>query len=78
MQWTVQPWPKLSQALRSSRETELAYEFPIHVVTAWLGNTPSIPRQHELLTSGNDFESAAINGGNESGDHVQTTSEKVW
>ncbi|MFM8572597.1 MAG: tyrosine-type recombinase/integrase, partial [Pirellula sp.] len=35
------PWPKLFHALRSSRETELAQDFPIHVVTAWLGNTPT-------------------------------------
>ena len=30
----VQPWPKLFQNLRGTRETELADDFPIHVVCA--------------------------------------------
>ena len=34
------PWPRLFHALRASRETELAKDYPLHVVTAWLGNTP--------------------------------------
>ncbi|MEZ6108675.1 MAG: site-specific integrase [Pirellulaceae bacterium] len=55
----LKPWPKLFHALRSSRETELAQEFPIHVVTAWLGNTPSIALRHYLLTTDSDFEKAA-------------------
>ena len=53
--------PKLFHALRSSRETELAGEFPIHVVTAWLGNTPTIALRHYLLTTDADFEKAASN-----------------
>ena len=53
------PWPKLFHALRSSRETELAQDFPIHVVTAWLGNTPTIAMRHYLLTTDADFERAA-------------------
>jgi len=28
------PWPRLFHAMRASRETELAKEFPIHVVTS--------------------------------------------
>ena len=55
----LEPWPKLFHALRSSRETELAQEFPIHVVTAWLGNTPSIALRYYLLTTDSDFEKAA-------------------
>ena len=35
----VKPWPKLFQNLRSTRETELAESYPIHVVCAWLGNS---------------------------------------
>lgn len=30
------PWPRLLHNLRASRETELAGEFPLHVVTRWL------------------------------------------
>ncbi len=55
----LKPWPKLFHALRSSRETELAQEFPIHVVTAWLGNTPTIALRHYLLTTDADFERAS-------------------
>ena len=39
----LEPWPRLFHALRASRETELVREYPIHVVTAWLGNTPRSP-----------------------------------
>src|SRR5687768_1892846 len=35
----LESWPKLFQNLRSTRETELAEEYPLHVVTAWLGNS---------------------------------------
>ena len=40
----LEPWPKPFQNCRSSRETELAKDYPIHVVCAWMGNTqPSRP-----------------------------------
>ncbi|MEM6945295.1 MAG: tyrosine-type recombinase/integrase [Pseudomonadota bacterium] len=44
----IKPWPKLFQNLRSSRETELAEYFPLHVVTAWLGNSVSVAQKHYL------------------------------
>ena len=44
----VAPWPRLFQNLRASRETELANEFPIHVVTEWLGNKPRVAAKHYL------------------------------
>ncbi|HEX5104213.1 MAG TPA: tyrosine-type recombinase/integrase [Pirellulaceae bacterium] len=56
------PWPRLFHALRSSRETELAKEYPIHVVTSWLGNTPRIAMKHYLMTTDSDFERAAKSG----------------
>ncbi len=34
----LKPWPKLFHNLRASRQTELAAEFPIHVVCEWIGN----------------------------------------
>ncbi|MCC6493824.1 MAG: hypothetical protein IT424_12490 [Pirellulales bacterium] len=36
----LKPWPGLFHNLRSTPETELAAEYPIQVVTAWLANTP--------------------------------------
>ena len=35
----VAGWPRLFQNMRASRETELAQEYPLHVVTAWIGNS---------------------------------------
>jgi integrase len=55
----LQPWPRLFHAMRASRETELAKEFPIHVVTSWLGNTPRIALKHYLQVTDADFEQAA-------------------
>ena len=42
------PWPKLFQNLRSTRETELAEEFPAHVVCKWLGNSQPVAMKHYL------------------------------
>lgn len=52
------PWPKLFQNLRSTRETELCERFPMHVVTAWLGNSPEIARKHYLQTTEQHYAKA--------------------
>ena len=62
----LKPWPRLFHAMRASRETELAKDYPIHVVTAWLGNTPRIAMKHYLQVTDADFERAS-QGGAESG-----------
>ncbi len=64
------PWPRLFHAMRASRETELAKEHPIHVVTSWLGNSPRIALKHYLQVTDTDFERAAEvvgDGGAEAG-----------
>jgi integrase len=53
------PWPRLLHNLRASRETELAAEFPLHVVTCWLGNTPRIAMKHYLQVTDDNFARAA-------------------
>ena len=60
------PWPRLFHNLRASCETDLMQHHPIHVVTAWLGNTPRIALGHYLQTLDRDFEKAT-RGGAESG-----------
>ncbi len=55
----LKPWPRLFHNLRSSRETELAAEYPIQVVTAWLGNTPRIALKYYLQVTDADFLRAA-------------------
>ncbi len=57
----LEPWPRLFHAMRASRETELAATFPVHVVTAWLGNTPRIALKHYLMTTDADFQKAVQN-----------------
>ena len=56
------PWPKLFQNLRASRETELAAEYPLHVVCAWIGNSALTAQKHYLQVTESDFERAAKSG----------------
>jgi len=55
----LKPWPKLFQNLRASRETELAKDYPIHVVCAWIGNTEMIAAKHYLQVTEDYFQQAA-------------------
>ncbi len=56
-------WPKPFQNLRSTRETELAETYPIHCVTAWLGNTEAVAARHYLQVTSDHFQRAASMGG---------------
>ena len=47
-------WPKLWVNPKSTRETELAETYPIHVVTAWLGNSPQVTDE-QYETAVRDF-----------------------
>ena len=62
----LKTWPRLFQNLRASCETDLMQNHPIHVVTAWIGNTPKIALGHYLQTLDADFQKA-LKGGAESG-----------
>jgi len=59
----LKPWGKTFQNLRASRETELVENFPVHVVTEWLGNSPDIARKHYLQTHEEHFQRAVEKGG---------------
>ena len=52
------PWGKPWQNLRSSRETELADQYPIQVVTAWIGNSVAVAKKHYLQVTENHFQRA--------------------
>ena len=52
----VQPWEHLFHNLRGSRQTELADQFPLHVVTDWIGNSPDIADRHYLKTTDDHFK----------------------
>ncbi|MBI1348991.1 tyrosine-type recombinase/integrase [bacterium] len=53
------PWERLFQNLRSSRETELVEQYPMHLVVKWLGNSQVVAREHYLQVRDEDFQRAA-------------------
>jgi hypothetical protein len=57
----LKPWPKLFANLRSTRETELAESFPIHVVCEWIGNSQAVAAKHYLQVTDEHFGKAVQN-----------------
>ncbi len=51
-------WPKPFINCRSTRQTELAETFPMHVVTAWIGNSAAVAKKHYLQVTDEHFERA--------------------
>ena len=62
----LEPWPKLWQNLRSTRETELADQFPAHVAAAWIGNSVAVAVKHYLQVTDEHFNEAAQNAAQKS------------
>ena len=54
----VEPWPKLWHNMRASFESDLARDFPLSVVTQWLGNTITIAMKHYIDVTDKHFERA--------------------
>jgi len=69
------PWPKLFQNLRSTRETELAETFPVHVVCAWLGNSQPVAAKHYLQVTDEHFQRGAQCGALEAQNQAQQAGE---
>ncbi len=66
------PWPRLFNAMRASRATELAAEYPSAVCSAWMGHSAAIAEAHYHMVRESDFERAtgmATEGGAERGAH---------
>lgn len=55
------PWPRITNNLRASRESELCNEFPAHVVSKWLGNSVDVATKHYLQVTDKLFEKALQN-----------------
>jgi len=55
----LKAWPKLFQNLRSTRETELADEYPLQAVTAWMGNSQLVAAKHYLQLRDEHFDRAS-------------------
>ncbi len=62
----LKPWPKCFQNCWSTRETELAEKYPLHVVCSWLGNSQAVAAKHYLQVTDKHFQQAS-EGGAESG-----------
>ena len=54
----LEPWPRLFHNLRSSRETELLEEFPVHVVAQWMGHDAKVSLKHYAQTTEQHFDRA--------------------
>jgi integrase len=54
----LEPWPRTFQNLRASRETELAAEYPLHVVCDWIGNSRMVAQDHYLQITDANFTKA--------------------
>lgn len=75
----VEPWPKLYQNCRASRQTELEQQFPTYVVCSWLGNTPTVAHKHYLTLTDDHFQEAVktvSKPGGLGGMHVPAVSRK--
>ena len=57
----LKPWAKPWQNLRSSRETELTEQFPLHVVCSWIGNSQVVAQKHYLQVTDDHFSKAVQN-----------------
>lgn len=56
----VPEWPKAWHNLRASRQTELAADYPLHTVCAWIGNTKAIAAGHYLQVTDADWTRAVV------------------
>ncbi|WP_144059914.1 tyrosine-type recombinase/integrase [Rhodopirellula sallentina] len=55
----VEPWPRLFQNLRASRETELMARYPAKDVASWLGNSVPTAMKHYAMATDEAFAAAS-------------------
>ncbi len=65
--------PRFYQNCRSSRQTELEAEFPLHVVCKWLGNSERTAKKHYLKVRDSHFQKAASAGMQQSMQNMSAT-----
>lgn len=73
----LEPWPKLFHNLRATRQTELAKDWPLHVVCSWVGNSQPVAMEHYLRVTDGDYEKAAQNPGQHMHAGARTASSGV-
>ena len=55
----IDPWHRAFNAMRASRVTELAAEYPSAVCTSWMGHTQAVAEAHYHMVRDEDFARAA-------------------
>ena len=55
----LEKWPRLFNAMRASRATELAAQYPAAICTAWMGHTRAVAEAHYHMVRDEDFDRAA-------------------
>lgn len=51
-----EPWPRLWQNLRASRETELMRCYDLATVCKWIGNSPAVAARHYAMSADLDAD----------------------
>jgi integrase len=57
----VELWSRLWHSLRATRQSELAEHYPVHVVSAWIGNSAMVAEKHYLMVTPEHFAKATQN-----------------
>ncbi|KKL77028.1 hypothetical protein LCGC14_2038990 [marine sediment metagenome] len=55
----IKAYSRPLHTLRKNRETDWLSQFPLHVVTEWLGNSPEVALKHYSRAEEGDFHRAA-------------------
>ena len=66
----LEPWEKLFQNCRSTRQTELGDDHPPHVVCAWIGNSEPVAMKHYLQVREEDFRRATEKAAHKAAQHT--------
>ncbi len=74
----VEPWPRLWQNLRASRETELMREYDLATVCRWIGNSPAVAAKHYAMSADLDADfQRAIGAGKADAQAQQKAQQKA-
>ena len=55
----IEPWEKLFQNMRATRETELAEKYPLQCVVSWIGNSQKVAMRSYLQVTEQHMRRAA-------------------
>jgi len=55
----IELWPRLFQNLRATRQTELSWDYPAHMVCRWMGNSVKVANDHYFMVT-EDYNQKAL------------------